>query len=111
MKAAIWAEIRRLHEIEKLSGRAIAGRLGCSRQLVKQALELNDPPSSMRKAKASKLDPYKPQIDAIIARYPGLSAVRVCEKISGSQNGQSAYTGSLSLLRESCLSRDPVQSW
>ncbi len=27
MKAAIWAEIRRLHEIEKLSGRAIAGRL------------------------------------------------------------------------------------
>ncbi len=29
---SLWAEIRRLHEIEKLSTRAIASRLHCSRQ-------------------------------------------------------------------------------
>ncbi len=31
MKVALWAEIRRLSEIEKLSGHVIARRLHCSR--------------------------------------------------------------------------------
>ena len=31
MKVALWAEIRRLSEIEKLSGWAVARRLHCSR--------------------------------------------------------------------------------
>ena len=34
MKVALWAEIRRLSEIEKLSGWAIARRLHCSRHTV-----------------------------------------------------------------------------
>ena len=38
MKPAIWAEIHRLHEIEQLSNRQIAQKLGCSRYLVKQVL-------------------------------------------------------------------------
>ena len=45
MKVGLWAEIRRLAEIEKLSGRAIARRLRCSRHLVAAALELDQPPA------------------------------------------------------------------
>ena len=40
MNVALWAEIRRLTEIDKLSGRVIARRLHCSRHTVSAALEL-----------------------------------------------------------------------
>ena len=45
MNVGLWAEIRRLAEIEKLSGRAIARRLRCSRHLVTVALRLDQPPA------------------------------------------------------------------
>ena len=45
MNVALWAEIRRLAEIEKLSGRAISRRLHCSRHTVAAALELDQPPT------------------------------------------------------------------
>ena len=44
MKVAVWAEIRRLSEIDKLSGRVIARRLHCSRHTVAAALEMQQPP-------------------------------------------------------------------
>ena len=44
MNVALWAEIRRLSEIEKLSGWAIAQRLHCSRHTVAAALKLQQPP-------------------------------------------------------------------
>jgi len=44
MKASLWAEIRRLHEIEKRTGREIAEQLGCSRYLVNRALSMNEAP-------------------------------------------------------------------
>jgi hypothetical protein len=93
MKAAKWAEIRRLHELEKLSGRAIAKKLGCSREFVKKALALDEPPGKSIRTMGSKIDPFKSQIAAILARYPELSAMRVLEKISQSRDGQSGYTG------------------
>ena len=45
MKVALWAEIRRLSEIENLTGRMIARRLHCSRHTVAAALELTQPPA------------------------------------------------------------------
>ena len=45
MKVALWAEIRRLAEIEKLSGWAISRRLHCSRHTVAAALKLDQPPT------------------------------------------------------------------
>ena len=62
MKVALWAEIRRLSEIEKLSGWAIARRLHCSRHTVAAALKLEQPPSSQTVRRASVLDPYVAQI-------------------------------------------------
>jgi transposase len=101
MKVGIWAEIRRLSEIEKLSQRAIARQLGCSRELVTRALEQHSPPNQRPiLSKPSILDPYKSQIESIIARYPRLSAVRIHEKISVPQNGLPGYSGSVTLVRD-----------
>jgi transcriptional regulator with XRE-family HTH domain len=82
MKVALWAEIRRLAEIEKLSARAIARRLHCSCRTVARALELQQPPTHRVPCRVSSLDPYKAQIDALLAKYPELSAVRIHEELA-----------------------------
>jgi transposase len=96
MKVALWAEIRRLAEIEKLSGRVIARRLHCSRHIVAAALELPQPPTSAAVRRASVLDPYVEQIKNLLAKYPELSAVRIREEIA---RGPQGYTGSATVLR------------
>ena len=94
MNVGLWAEIRRLAEIEKLSGRAIARRLRCSRHLVTVALRLDQPPARQVARCASLLDPHKAKINALVAKYPELSAVRVREEIA-----RDGYTGSAIVVR------------
>jgi len=96
MKVSVWAEIRRLHEIEKLSGRAIASRLHCSDHTVRKALALSAPPQQAPESRGSVLDPYHARIDALIAKYPELSAIRVLEEIA---QGPDGYTGSVYPIR------------
>jgi transposase len=96
MNVALWAEIRRLAEIEKLSGRAISRRLHCSRHTVAAALELDQPPGREVQPRTSLLDAYRAKIDALLAKYPELSAVRIHEEIA---RGPDGYTGSASLVR------------
>ena len=92
MKVALWAEIHRLHEVEQLSQAAIARRLHCSHRTVRKALSLPSPPAPTRGPCQSILDPYRAQIDALVAKYPDLSAVRVTEEIS---RGEDGYRGSV----------------
>ncbi len=90
MKVSQWAEIRRLSQIEGLSQRAIARRLRCCQKTVKKALAMENPPDEARAPeRGSLLDRYKPQVDAIIAKYPELSAVRILEKIRKGPEGYS----------------------
>ena len=96
MNIGQWAEIRRLAEIEKLSERAISRRLCCSRHLVAAALELDQPPARQARRRTSLLDPHRAKIDALIAKYPDLSAVRVHEEIA---RGPDGYTGSVITVR------------
>ena len=97
MNVALWAEIRRLAEIEKLSHRAIARRLLCCAKTVKKALGMERPPGQHpRPSQASLLDPYKKQLDALLAQSPDLSAVRLLEEIG---RGAAGYTGGISLVR------------
>ena len=96
MKVALWAEIRRLAEIDKLSGRMIARRLHCARHTVAKALELAQPPTPPAARRASLLDPYVEQIQALLAKYPDLSAVRIREEIA---RGPQGYRGSATILR------------
>jgi transposase len=96
MKVALWAEIRRLAEIEKLSVRMIARRLHCSRDTVAAALKLEQPPAAQATSRASILDPYLNRIQELLAKYPDLSAVRIHEEIA---RGPQGYRGSAITLR------------
>ena len=96
MNGALWAEIRRLAEIDKLSGRLLARRLHCSRHTVAKALQLQQPPAQTAAPRASLLDPYVEQIQNLLAKYPDLSAVRIREEIA---RGPQGYQGSTTLLR------------
>jgi transposase len=106
MNVALWAEIRRLAEIEKLSGRVIARRLRCSWRTVAAALKLEDPPARPSRGRASVLDPHKSKIDALLARYPELSAVRIHEEIA---RGPDGYTGSVITVRRHVRSIRPAR--
>jgi transposase len=96
MKVALWAEIRRLSEIEKLSGRMIARRLHCSRHTVAAALSMPQPPAGTAARRARLLHPYLDQIKDLLAKYPDLSAVRIREEMA---RGPQGYTGSTTVLR------------
>ncbi|HAL46631.1 MAG TPA: IS21 family transposase, partial [Dehalococcoidia bacterium] len=97
MKVSQWAEIRRLHEVEGLSQRAIARELGCDRATVKAALELQQPPDETSRAKrTSALAPYHDKIAPLLAHSPGLSAMRIWEEIC---RGPDGYTGSVITVR------------
>ncbi|RPI89313.1 MAG: IS21 family transposase [Planctomycetaceae bacterium] len=96
MNVALWAEIRRLSEIERLSARAIAGRLRCSRRTVVAALALSQPPGKAAASRSSLVDPYVDQIQEILTQHPQLSAVRIHEEIA---RGPDGYRGSVIVLR------------
>jgi transposase len=98
MTVALWAEIRRLAEIEKLSGRMIARRLHCSRHTVAAALVREQPPGQQaaRRDRVLTLAPYLEQIKELLAKYPELSAVRIREEIG---RGPQGYQGSACTLR------------
>jgi transposase len=90
-----WAEIRRLHKVEKLSARAIARRLGLARNTVSAALRDDKAPQYRRAPSPSCLDPFKNHIAEILDDYPELSAVRINEIIE-----PDGYPGGLTILRE-----------
>jgi transposase len=96
MNVALWAEIRRLAEIEKLSGRAISRRLHCSWRTVAAALQLDQHPVPTVLRRNSLLDPHKAKINALVAKYPELTAVRVREEIA---RGPDGYAGSACTVR------------
>jgi transposase len=96
MNVGLWAEVRRLAEIEKLSARAIARRLHCARHTVRVALQLDHPGARTVTRRASPLDPYKAKINALVARCPELSAVRIREEIG---RGPDGYKGSTIVVR------------
>jgi|LakMenEpi03Aug12_release.lakeMendotaPanAssembly.Ray.scaffolds.fasta_scaffold81393_3 transposase len=99
MKVSLWAEIRRLNEIERLSGHKIAAKLGCSRKTVRRALRADQPPIRQAASRTKRLDPFHDRIAAILAKDPDLSAVRILEKISKPEGDSAGYQGSITQLR------------
>ena len=96
MNVALWAEIHRLAEIEKLSGRQIAERMHCSRKTVTAALAMPQPPARKAERRPGLLDPYLNQINDLLAKSPQLSAERIREEIA---RGPQGYTGGTCILR------------
>jgi transposase len=97
MKVSLWAEIRRLHEVEGLSRRAIAKKLHCGRRTVIKALAMNEPPNGTTLVRrGSVLEPYKEKINGLVAQFPELSTVRIWEEI---RKGPDGYQGSVITVR------------
>jgi transposase len=107
MKVGLWAEIRRLAEIERLSQRAISRRMHCCDKTVRKALAMAQPPTQApARPGNSILDLYHGQIDTLIEKYPELSAVRVLEEIA---KGERGYRGGISLVRRYLRQIRPVR--
>ena len=76
-----WAEIRRLHRAEGVPIKEIARRLNISRNTVRAALASDRPPKYERGPRGSVVEPFEPQIRALLAEYPKMRATVIAERI------------------------------
>ena len=74
-----WAEIRRMHRVERLSIREISKRTGLHRKTIRRALAAEKPPTYSRPASVSKLDPFKEWICEQLQADPGIQSLRLRE--------------------------------
>lgn len=76
-----WAEIRRLHRAEQVPIKAIARKLGISKNTVRRALRASEPPKYVRKPIGSIVDTVDPQVRALLKETPGMPATVIAERI------------------------------
>lgn len=103
-----WAEIRRLHLAEGLGKQTIAKRLGIARNTVKAALASGDPPAYTRARRPSAVDPYEPDIRALLKDCNTMPATVIAERI-GWPRGMTILTERVAELRPLYLEPDPFQ--
>lgn len=102
-----WAEIRRLHRAEGMAIRAIARRLGISKNTVKKALGSHEPPKYERAAKGSIVDAVEPQIRALLAEFPEMPATVIMERV-GWERGKTVFFERVQQLRPLFRPVDPA---
>lgn len=76
-----WAELRREHFVRGVSIKELQRRTGLARNTIRAALRSDLPPAFRLPERASKLDPFKEEIHALLRRDPKLPGVRVRELI------------------------------
>ncbi|WP_184830701.1 IS21 family transposase [Allocatelliglobosispora scoriae] len=81
LKVEDWAEIRRLRRAEGVPIKEIARRLGIARNTVRAALSSDRPPKYERAPRGSVVDPFEPQIRALLAEWPRMPGPVVAERI------------------------------
>jgi len=81
LKVEDWAEIRRLHLAEGVPIKEIARRLGVARNTVRAALSSDRAPAYQRAARGSVVDPYEPQIRALLKDWPKMPAPVIAARI------------------------------
>lgn len=104
MDAELWATIRRLFEVEKLSKSSIAARLQIHTQTVRKALDSTQgPPQDGRHGPGgrSKLQPYMSYLQNRLKEYPELSGAKLLVEIQkmGYAGGYTALKDYLAILR------------
>jgi hypothetical protein len=87
-----WAQIRYLHGSEQLSVRAIATRLGLSRDTVSRAVNSRLAPKYSRVSGPSAFDPFESQVRQLLAEFPAMPATVLAERVG--------WTGSTSWFRK-----------
>jgi lambda repressor-like predicted transcriptional regulator len=107
LKVEDWAEIRRLHRAEGMAVRAIARRLGISRNTVKKALASHEPPRYVRAAAGSVVDAVEPQIRALLAEFPDMPTSVIMERVRWAR-GKTVFFERVAALRPLFRPVDPV---
>jgi transposase len=74
-----WAEIRRMHRVDRLSIRDISRRTGLHRKTIRRALSTDAPPRYVRAPAGSKLDPFKEWICEQLREDPTIQSLRLRE--------------------------------
>jgi transposase len=74
-----WAEIRRMHRVERLSIREISKRTGLHRKTIRRALSSDSPPRYSRALAPSKLDPFRDWICEQLRADPAIQSLRLRE--------------------------------
>lgn len=88
-----WAEIRRMHRVERLSIRDIGRRTGLQRKTIRRALSSEMPPRYSRAQAASKVDPFKAWICEQLRADPAIQSLRLREMASklGYEGGKTIF--------------------
>jgi len=74
-----WAEIRRMHRVERLSIREISRRTGLHRRTIRRALASDGPPRYRRPLVPSKLDPFREWVCEQLLADPRIPSQRLRE--------------------------------
>jgi transposase len=107
IKVEDWAEIRRLHRAEGMPIKAIARRLGISKNTVKRALAADEPPKYRRAPKGSIVDAAEPQIRELLAEFPDMPATVIAERI-GWERSMTVLKDRVRVLRPQYRPVDPA---
>ena len=102
-----WAEIRRLRRAEGLPIKVIARVMGISKNTVKDALALDEPPKYQRAQKGSIVDEVEPRIRELLQTYPRMPATVIAERI-GWTHSIRVLSGRVAELRPVYLPPDPA---
>jgi transposase len=87
--------------------RAIARRLGISKNTVKKALGSHEPPRYERAAKGSIVDAVEPQIRALLAEFPEMPSTVIMERV-GWERGKTVFFERVQQLRPLFKPADPA---
>jgi transposase len=94
MTPEIWAEIRRLFHVEKLSQREIALQLDLDRKTVRRALRHDHAPPPPVRLRPMLLDAFEKDIAELLAATPRLTAVRLHEELQ-----RRGFTGKFTIVK------------
>ena len=106
-----WAEIRRMHRVERRSIRDIHRLTGLHRNTIRRALASDDPPRYRRARGGSKLDPFKFWIEEQLGADPRIPAKRLRELAQelGYEGGKTIFDDYVRELRPRFLRRRTYQ--
>jgi transposase len=107
LKVEDWAEIRRLRLAEGVPIKEIARRLGVARNTVRAALTSDRPPTYQRALRGSVVDPYEPQIRALLKDWPKMPAPVIAQRIGWSYS-EGPLKKLLARIRPEYVGIDPV---